>query len=81
MQLLFPIYLALYFYNVFGLSFEVLKTSVHKLSNPNKKPEPGPLLPFPSLRHVFYISKIQDGRPFFFFNSVQGVGGVEAGGV
>ena len=41
-----------------------------------KKPEPGPLLPSPSLRHVFYISKIQHGRHFFFFKYfVQVVGG------
>ena len=51
------------------------------LKHPNKKQSlvPFPPLPFPSLCHIFYISKIQDGHHFFYFlfflYSVQGVGG------
>ena len=36
---------------------------------------PSSSLPFPSLHHIFYISKIQDGPPPKKKYSVQGVGG------
>ena len=79
MQLLFPIYLALYFYNVFGLSFEVLKTSV--LSNPNKKPS---LVPsFPSLPSIMFFTSVKSmtaANIFFFLLCARGRGGGGGGG-
>ena len=58
---------------------EVFKTSVHKLSNPNKKPS---LVPsFPSLPSVTFFTSVKSkmAAKIFFLNSVQGVRGAVAG--